>query len=98
MREIQEAGEKSPESLPGGGDTNCIRKAQSEPLWHRGEGKALKVSSVRPQVAEWPTTALSNEGIVTNYTFSYEDSTLLLEHKTFSNFNDSLKQLLAFGK
>lgn len=38
------------------------------------------------------------ERIVTNYTFSYEDSTLLLEHKTFPNVNDSLKQLLAFGK
>lgn len=33
---------------------------------------------------------------LTNYTFSYEDSTLLLEHKTLPNFNDSLKQLLAF--
>lgn len=33
---------------------------------------------------------LSNEKILTNYTFSYEDSTLLLEHKPFP------KRLLAF--
>lgn len=43
-------------------------------------------------------SASPGEIVVTNSWFSYESNTLLLEHKTFSNFNGSLKQFLAFGK
>lgn len=68
----------------------------------QGEGKALKGALVNPEksagLGRGRMPSPPGERIMTNYTFSSEDSTLLLEHKAFPNFNDSLKQLLAFGK
>lgn len=66
-------------------------------------GRVLLLSHCKPhppqghKVDRW-SSASPGEMIVTNCWFSYESNTLLLEHKTFPNFNGSLKQFLAFGK
>ena len=61
------------------------------------EGSLAK--SLRGTLAENRTNATpSNERLEANDTFSDEAGTLFFGHKTFPNLNESLKQLLAFGK
>lgn len=72
---------------------------EKERIWTRC-GPLVESLQIPPQGHEIDPrlSASPREMVVTNSWFSYESNTLLLEHKTFSNFNGSLKQFLAFGK